>query len=534
LIPLLLVWLRAAGLVGQALALGGAAFALFVLRPGRERCPPGALGRTLALTALGACLVAVAQVGGLLAVAAELADDGAWPIAAVLGSTSGTAGLARIAVALGAVGAALALRRAPEGRARAAALLGVALLLAFTGSLAGHGAGRLEGRAWLLSLAAMHHAAAAVWVGGLICATVTVARAKGGPPGEAWLRPFSPLAGASVAVLALTGAGLSLEFVATPAAAIGTSYGAMVLTKIVLFVALLVMGAMNHRTLRDDPGERSRPAAALPTPRGSVIFPRRLEVEAGLAVVTVLLAASIGSAPPAADAGADRATLAEVARVFTPRWPRLSGPSLAELAAASALGDADAPHTPEDTAWSEFGHNVAGLFVLAMGLLAMLERSGRAPWARHWPLLFVGLIAFVGWNMDPEGWQTGQVGFWEHLLGLEVLQHRILLALTALLGLAEWRVHSGRDPRSRWRYGFPLVCIAAGALLLTHAHDVNDAKFAFLMEITHLPLALIILVAGWARWLELRLPSPENERPGRLWAPALALFGLLLVFYREG
>jgi putative copper resistance protein D len=533
-IPLLIVWLRAAGLVGQALAVGGAVFAIFVVRRNRERCPPGALEGTLRLTALGALLALAAQAGGLLAVAAVLADDGGWPLAALLGATSGMASLIRVATAAGAAGAACALRRAPERRGRAVVLLGTTLLLAFTGSLAGHGAGRLDGASWLVPLSALHLAAAGTWVGGLICAAVVVARSRTGSD-EEWLRPFSPLAAVAVAVLAVTGLALSIEFIATPGAAIGTSYGAMVLTKITLFSALLVMGALNYRALRRLHGVDRRPASASPPgPKRSTILPRRLEVEAGLAVVTVLLAASIGSAPPAVDVGAERASVEEVARVFTPRWPRLSAPSLAELAAASALGDASAPHTPEDTAWSEFGHNVAGLFIVAMGLLAMLERSGRAPWARHWPLLIVGLTAFVGWNMDPEGWQTGNVGFWEHLLGLEVLQHRLLLALTALLGVAEWRVHGGRDPRSRWRYVFPGVCIAAGALLLTHAHDVNDARFAFLMEITHLPLALVILVAGWARWLELRLPPPENRAPGRLWAPALTLFGLLLVFYREG
>jgi len=358
---------------------------------------------------------------------------------------------------------------------------------------------------------------------------VVAARTTDHPPAE-WLRPFSELAAAAVSVLALSGVALSIDLIATPAAAIGTSYGAMVLTKIALFAALLAMGALNFRALRDRRREHPTSAGRV----GSILLPRRLEVEAGLAVVTVFLAASIGSAPPAVDVGTERATPQEIERVFTPRWPRLSAPSLAELAAASGLGDASAPHTAEETAWSEFGHNVAGLFVLAMGLLAMLERSGRARWARHWPLLFVGLTGFVAWNMDPEGWQTGRIGFWEQLQSVEVLQHRLLLAVTALLGLAEWRVHSGRNPGSRWRHVFAFVCIAAGALLLTHAHEVSNARSAFLMEITHLPLALIILVAGWARWLELRLPSPENRAPGRLWAPALALFGLLLVFYREG
>ena len=239
---------------------------------------------------------------------------------------------------------------------------------------------------------------------------------------------------------------------------------------------------------------------------------RRLEVEAGLAVVTLLLAASIASAPPGADAGAQQATFAEVRHVFTPRWPRLETPSLADLQASSGLGDPDAPRTPEETAWSEFGHNVAGLFILAMGVLAILERTGRAPWARHWPLLIVALAGFVAWSLDPEGWQTGLVGFWEHLLAPEVLQHRIMLGLTALLGVAEWRLRLRGSAASRWRYVFPAVCIASGALLLSHVHEVSSARTAFLMEVTHLPLGLLALLAGWSRWLELRLPPADGAR----------------------
>jgi putative copper resistance protein D len=358
----------------------------------------------------------------------------------------------------------------------------------------------------------------------------------------AWLRPFSALAAWAVAALAATGIAMSLEYIATPAAAIGTSYGAMVLTKIALFAALLTMGTLNHRALRRAlPGgggllPSSRPAAAPPTVASSsaLLVRRRIEVEAGLAVVTLLLAASIASAPPGADAGSQQATFAEVGHVFTPRWPRLETPSLADLQASSGLGDPDAPRTPEETAWSEFGHNVAGLFILAMGVLAILERTGRAPWARHWPLLIVALAGFVAWSLDPEGWQTGLVGFWEHLLAPEVLQHRIMLGLTALLGVAEWRLRLRGRSASRWRYVFPAVCIASGALLLSHVHEVSNARTAFLMEVTHLPLGLLALLAGWSRWLELRLPPADGARAGRLWAPALAAFGLLLVFYREG
>jgi copper resistance protein D len=266
---------------------------------------------------------------------------------------------------------------------------------------------------------------------------------------------------------------------------------------------------------------------------GPALVRRRLEVEAGLAVVTILLAASIGSAPPAADVGNQRATWSEIRAVlFAPKWPRLSSPTLAELAAASDLGDPNAPRTAEITAWSEFGHNVAGLFVVAMGILATLERLG-VRWARHWPLLITVLAGFVAFSVDPEGWQTGTVGFWEHLLSPEVVQHRILLILTALFGFAEWRVRNGYHPNSRWNYVFPLVAIWSGILLLAHAHELSDSKSAFFMELSHLAMGLVSLLVGWSRWLELRLPPAARAWPGRIWAPALAVFGLLLVLYRE-
>ncbi len=530
-IPLMLLWLRAAGLVGQTIAVGGAIFALFVLRSASEQHPARALDRTLAFVGAGALLAALAQAGLLAAHAAALADgDGGRPTASMLGSTVGFAGLVRIAAGLAVLPAVFALRRAPASRVRGALLLASTAALCVTGVLASHAIGRLEDRAWLLTITALHQMAVGAWVGGLVCAAMQAVRADA-DVGDAWLRPFSAVAAAAVVAIAITGAALSLAYVGTPGAAIGTSYGAMVLTKIVLFVALLAMGVLNHRALHGGSGLwpwRSRLPAV-----GSMLLRRRLEVEAGLAIVTILVAASISTAPPAVDVVAQRATLDEIRVVFTPQWPRLSTPTLAELASASDLANPDSPRTAEMTAWSEFGHNVAGLFVLAMGVLATLERTWRVRWARHWPLLIIALSGFVAYSLDPEGWQTGAVGFWEQLRSPEVLQHRIMLVLTTLFGFAEWRVRSGRHPESRWRYAFPVVAIWSGVLLIAHAHEVSNAKSAFFMELSHLLLGLMSLLAGWARWLELRLPPAESSGPGRLWGPALAVFGLLLILYRE-
>ena len=531
-IPILLLWLRAAALVGQAVALGGVVFALVVLRRAGTPPPPRALDRVLRLASAGAVVAVLAQAGLLAALSAALAGEEGWPIGALLGSSVGIAGLVRIAAGLAVVLAATALRRSSSSRICGAVLLASAIALSATGALASHATGRTVGQGWLLPVTALHQVAVGIWVGGLVCAAVVMLRASASD-GDAWLRPFSAVAAAAAAAVAVTGLALALAYVATPGAAIGTSYGAMVLAKIALFAAVLAMALLNHRALHGRLSLGWGRHAHSPASGPSILLRRRLEVEAGLAVVAVLLAASIGSAPPAADVAAQRATFDEIRAVLTPQWPRLSAPSLAEMASASDLADPDSPRTPEITAWSEFGHNVAGLFVLAMGVLAALERTGRARWARHWPLLIIGLAAFVAYNVDPEGWQTGAVGFWEHLLSPEVLQHRILLLLTALFGFAEWRVRSGRHPDSPLRYVFPVVAIWSGVLLLAHTHEVGDGKSALFMELSHLPLGLMSLLAGWSRWLELRLPPAEGRGPGRIWGPALAVFGVLLILYRE-
>jgi putative copper resistance protein D len=56
-----------------------------------------------------------------------------------------------------------------------------------------------------------------------------------------------------------------------------------------------------------------------------------------------------------------------------------------------------------------------------------------------------------------------------------------------------------------------------------------------LVLMNHAALALFGVTAGWARWLELRLPKEEGERrfAGYVWPVALMLVGMVLLDYRE-
>jgi len=116
----------------------------------------------------------------------------------------------------------------------------------------------------------------------------------------------------------------------------------------------------------------------------------------------------------------------------------------------------------------------------------------------------------------------------------DVLQHRAFVLLVIAFGLFEWMVRTGRLRSPRWALVFPLCAAVGGVLLITHSHALFNLKAEFLIEVTHTPIGLLGVFIGWTRWLELRLPSPDNRVAGRLWAPGLALVGLLLILYREG
>ena len=117
---------------------------------------------------------------------------------------------------------------------------------------------------------------------------------------------------------------------------------------------------------------------------------------------------------------------------------------------------------------------------------------------------------------------------------MEVLQHRIFVVLIVVFALFEWRVRAGGWQNSRAALVFPVMTALGGALLLTHSHALANVKDQMLIELTHTPLALLLgIVAGWSRWLELRLDPPGNRAAGWVWPVCFVLIGLLLLLYRE-
>jgi putative copper resistance protein D len=507
------VLLRGLILAAQAAAVGGVCFLLLVAR-GPEA------PRSLLLVAVAAITLVVGQSLALTNELFLLLHEAAWPLLATLGTLYVQVSALRIAAAVALAVCALRLRRAAAPSWLWPVTVGLAAVIAGAAPWTSHAAARLDSRALLLLLDGAHQLGAAVWVGGLVHLTAAAFRRGDRPWPVALLRRFSNLAMGAVSVLVGAGVALTWHYAPDQTAIVGTAYGLMVLTKVVILGGLLMLGGLNARAIRRMDGVPDADQATLR---------RFVEVEVGLGLTVLFAAASLTSLPPAVDLTDDRATLAEVATRFTPRMPAFRSPAISEM----PVDDPLAPRTDADRAWSEFNHHVSGLLVLTMGLLALLHASGRARWARHWPLVFLGLAVFVAIRSDPGSWPLGPEGFWEGWLVVTVAQHRVFVLLVVVFGIFEWMVRSGRLASRRAALVFPLLCVVGGGLLLTHSHAAQNLKDEFLLEVTHAPLGVLALVVGWGRWLELRLPDGRRRVPGVLWAAALVLVGALLLIYRE-
>ena len=528
------VLFRALALIGLSLAVGGVFFTLAVLRPMADPAPfaRAAAKRALLLIVGGGVALALSQGVVLVVEPWALADEmGRWPLAQFLATRFARAGVIHAALGFFLAAAGAVLLKRPSSRRWWGVATVAALLLMMSGAWLVHAVSRLEGAATLMAVTVLHQLGAAVWIGGVAHLTSLWRLARRSPEGRAaWprlLARFSPMAMASVATLVAAGGYLFLRYIGDWQGAVGTAYGAMVLSKVATLAAALALGGLNYLGVRR--WKRSGDGAALFS-RAPVF----LEAEMAAGMIILCAAAALTSQPPAVDIRAERAAPAEVLQVFAPKMPQLTPPPYREMVAhtVSSLDPFALPGTL-DKMQSNFNHNVAGLFVLLAGLAALLDRGGRVRTARHWPLLLLPLALFLLLFAEPNGWPFGHEGLWKALIAPGVLLHRLATLLVALLALFEWRVRAGGLADTRWRFVFPLLCAAGGGLLLLHSHSVSAVKWAFLIELSHNAIGVLAVLMLIGRWLELRLPPPTGRLPGLLWSGAMTLAGLVLIFYRE-
>ncbi len=544
------VVLRLVALSSQALVIGGIVFILLVVLPFYGRLGDEAaeiLRRCRRLLRWGAAFAGVGAIATIVINVLLLNATADVPISEGMKADFAVAEMVRIAAALAVFIVASGAVVTPF-RKVALVVLGAVLLIAAVAT--SHSVSRMTEQVPMALADAVHQLGASIWIGGIPYFTIALARTHNGAAWRLVGKRFSQMSMASVAGLVVAGLVLAYVFVGSWQGLYGTSYGVMVIGKVAMLGILLGLGGMNFLLV-----ERLRADPSTPILR----MRRFAEAEIGIGLSVFALAASITSSPPSIDQPYDQVPWHITAERMMPvLHPRLTSPSLDDTAiqvlqrkldAEAAAGKIADPHprafvpgmglpverVPADIAWSEYNHHWAGIMVAIIGILALLERTRIRwlAWTRHWPLMFMVLAAFLFLRSDPEDWPSGTISFWESLKDAEPLQHKFIVLLVIVFGLFEWSVRIGVLKRPWAALVYPVLTAVGGGMLLMHSHNITDVKEQFLIEMTHIPLALLAVISAWARWLELRLDPPLNRTFGWVWPISYVLIGLLLLEYRE-
>lgn len=524
-------------LVCYALAVGGVVWGLFVLQPWIHAVSQNKLltERSVALIYKGAFALVLVQLIKIVLkiwLMASILDR--WPFPEFADTTQFIGGITRMGlVLLFAAYCYVYLRKNNSSRRHWINAAGLALLFIISGAWLVHAAGRFEDRILLMILTTVHQVAAAVWVGGVfqILLTWKLTREKQITEGlwPAYLHRFSKVGMLAVAAILLSGVPMAIGYITTLNGFFGTGYGNILLVKIILLAIALGFAWLNRRAVLE------YKISANPYALFNRV-PYYIEAETFVLITLLFTAASLASQPPAIDIPGLTATWMEALNAFAPRIPHLSSPSHEALLAGEAGRTAILNQVPSvaSTEWSDYNHNIAGVFVVVMSLLAMLSYKKSFTWARYWPVGFIGLGVFILLRSDAETWPNGTMGFWESMLeNGEILQHRIATLLVFLLGSMELRARMIHNPSSKLPYVFPLLCAVGGLMLLTHSHIGFQVKSAFLIQIGHTFMGLFALVMAVGRWLELKLDDPGKSIAGFVSVFAFFQVGMILIFYQE-
>jgi len=526
-------------LICFALAIGSLFWGLFVLRPWNNDDGYNAvlLQRTITLLYKGGFWLAAAQIFKIILkiwlMAAVLER---WPFPEFAGTTQFIGGLVRAVLTVFLAGYCYqCLSKNPFSKRHWITAGIVALPMIISGAWLVHGAGRFENQFILMSLTVVHQLAAAAWIGGVFqLVNIWLLRSSKQVPAELWpvlLKRFSTFGIASVAMILISGLPIALQYIDTWNGLIGTGYGNLLMVKITLMAIALGFAWLNRSAILafgfsgDHHALNNR-------------VPYYIEAETFVLVTLLFTAASLASQPPAIDIPTLTASWQEVLNTFNPQIPQTSSPTHTDLIAGEAGRVAIVGQVPSlaATEWSNYNHNISGIFLTVMSFFAMLSYVNKSGFERlkYWPLGFVGLGIFLFFRSDAETWPLGPIGFWESTFNNgEVLQHRIATLLVFVLGIMELSARITKTPDSKLPFVFPLLAAFGGLMLLTHSHVGFQPKSAFLIQVGHTMMGIFSLILATGRWLELKLDRPGKEIAGFISVAAMFQIGLILMFYRE-
>ncbi|MDT8405653.1 MAG: CopD family protein [Methylococcales bacterium] len=518
--------------------IGGLIWVHTILRPWQttHHYSKALLDNTTQLIYYGTIGLAITQAFALLLkvwlMAATLQQ---WPFPAFAGTLQFQAGLARLLLVIVlAYFIKLRLTDNPQSHElwKTAAWGAVPIIIA--GAWLTHGAGRFDYRLLLMTSTVIHQVAAACWVGGIFQLLVVWHTHRQGQAAftlwPAVLRQFSKVGLTAVAVLALTGLPMAINFIDSINGLIGSGYGNLLMVKLMLLGLALAMAYLNRKgTLEFFQQQRSTLAFRE--------VPNFIQAETFVLVSLVFTAVSLATQPPAIDIPDTTASWQEVIATFKPRVPMVISPTHEELMAGEAGRTAIIGQVPSRamTDWSDYNHNMAGIFVAAAALLSLAGYFRTNSLSPRWPLVLAALGLFLFIRSDPETWPMGPIGFWESTLNSgEILQHRIATLLAFFMGVMEYRARSQQQANPKLIYLFPFLAAFGGLMLLTHSHVGFQPKTAFLIQAGHTLMGFFAIILACARWLELKLSDPAQQRiAGIIAGIAMLQIGMILMFYQE-
>jgi putative copper resistance protein D len=526
-------------LICYSLAIGGLFWGLFVLRPWhyQDGYPAVLMQKTVTLIYKGGFWLAAAQLFKIiLKIWLMTAVLERWPFPEFAGTTQFIGGIVRTlltAVLAGYCYQYLSKNLFSKQHWITAGI--VALPMIISGAWLVHGAGRFENQFILMSMTVIHQLAAAAWIGGVFqLVNIWLLRSSKQVPAELWpllLKRFSMFGIASVAMILISGLPIALQYIDTWNGLIGTGYGNLLMVKIALMGIALGFALLN----------KSAVSAFGFSGNGHALtnrVPYYIEAETFVLITLLFTAASLASQPPAIDIPSLTASWQEVLNTFAPQIPQTSSPTHTDLIAGEAGRVAIVGQVPSlaATEWSNYNHNIAGIFLTVMSFFAMLSYVKKTgfEYCKYWPLGFVGLGIFLFFRSDAETWPLGPIGFWESTFNNgEVLQHRIATLLVFVLGIMELTARITKNPTSKLPFVFPLLAAFGGLMLLTHSHVGFQPKSAFLIQVGHTMMGIFSLILACGRWLELKLDRPGKDIAGFISVAALFQIGIILMFYRE-
>ena len=247
--------------------------------------------------------VAALALFQLLVVASDIADEAPWSalgsLDAALSTSVGIALAARILLAWALWALLFRTPTVDAGVRRSAVALSAVAMLG-TWAWAGHS----STQRWAelgMPVDIAHHAAAALWITGLLVVGLFATQQLSGPRLAPVVERLSTAASVAVAVIVLTGIIQSLRLVGSPGDLLAADHGKYLAIKLVVVAAMLGVAALNRRSVRN--GQLRAAGAA-----GGGVDTRRLRrsilVEFGLGLIVIGITSAMVVSPPATADGA--------------------------------------------------------------------------------------------------------------------------------------------------------------------------------------------------------------------------------------